>query len=166
MARSPLSITSSAWDSAWALSTQLSLYKLSRTDCYTLFRTRIRFATPLISSRLNHPRSFQTGVVPSPYSARYIEYFCGLDNPESLGCHGPLTPGNSHTHDAVGADREQRATRPIGPLSPQAHEWSVAKEVLFAPKRTHTAMQDRAAAVPAVVAAAAPAAGVSRHVLA
>ena len=144
----------------------VSLYKLSRTDFDTLFRTRIRCATPLISSRLNHPRSFQTGGVPSPYSARYIEYFCGLDNPESLGCHGPLTRGNSHTHDAVGADREQRATRPIGPLSPQSHEWTGAKEALCAPTQTHTAMQDRAAAVLAGAAVAALAEGVSCHVLA
>src|SRR5262249_15403358 len=128
--------------------------------------TRPRFATSLISSRLNHPRSFQTGGVPSPYSARYIEYFCGLDNPESLGCHGSLTRGNSHTHDAVGADGAQRATWPTGPLSPQSHEWTVAREALCAPTQTHTAIQDRAAAVLAGAAVAALAAGVSCHGLA
>jgi hypothetical protein len=30
------------------LMAELSLYKLGRTDFYTLFRTRIRFATPLM----------------------------------------------------------------------------------------------------------------------
>jgi hypothetical protein len=99
----------------------------------------------------------QSDEVPWPYSAPCVECSDGPDSLEWLECHAHERPGKTHTHVAVGGDEAQTAALLLCQLSTQSHESNAATEVLFAQRRTHTASQDRSAAVPAVAVVAGPA---------